>query len=145
MTAIVAAITKARTQMITRRRSSPRCSPSVMLSGDGRLFRLPVKGSVTTLRRLVQGRVAGNDHTGRLRRPRWAFGVALLRPRGRCGRGRCLDVRSGRGRGRRAGPSGTGRRGTGLSGSSGPVLGRQRRWLERAVRRFVGGHVRKVV
>src|SRR5580704_19526439 len=43
-------MTNAITQIITRRRSSPRCSPSVMLSGDGRLFRLAVKGRVTTWR-----------------------------------------------------------------------------------------------
>ena len=64
---MVAAITKAMTQMITRRRSSPRCSPSVMLSGDGRFFRLPVKGSVTTV-------VSFSSGSGRRERPRRTAG-----------------------------------------------------------------------
>src|SRR6185437_5610278 len=47
--------------MITRRRNSPRCSPNVMLSGDGRLLRFAVNGRVTTVGPSVQGRVAGGD------------------------------------------------------------------------------------
>ena len=65
-TAIVAAIAKAITQMITRRRSSPRCSPSVMLSGVGFCFRLAVKGSVTMAASVQRG-VGRDRDLGRLR------------------------------------------------------------------------------